>query len=475
MRSELNDGPIFNIYGEMVLVAIINRCWNFFCSLKLTAAVISLLFFGCLLGMFFDQTLNFYQQFEPYENRPFIRTILVFFEIGDVFHSWWFTIIVLMLALNLIACSIQRLPQIWIDIRNPPLHLDDTLLQELPNKRLFHYQISEHAQQCLARIVPSKAHRVISGQTTSYFWERQKWGRLGVYIIHTALLMVMFGSMATTNLGVDGFMTIPEGRAEQYVQIKGPGSLLANANLGFEVVCRDFRLKTFVDGSPMAFESDLEIWDPKVDKNPVLAKTIRVNDPLDYRGYTFYQASYQPWKGEEKILLAIGEHGTEKLLYTVGLGEKIVMKNGSYFIPTEAYDNYGGLGEAIKVTSKSPTGEESSFVVFRQYPEFDRRVRRGEFDLSYQGVEQAYATGLSVGKVPGIYVVFSGFVLLFVGLFMAFQMRHRRYYVRFRPLADGAEIDLCAIAFRHEQRFQDEFNALAQQFEEDKNDQHLVV
>lgn len=433
--------------------------------------VISSLFFGCLLGMFFDQTLNFHEQFQPYQNKPFLRSVLVFFEIGDVFHSWWFTTIVLLLALNLIACSIERLPSIWIDIRNPPLFIDDELLVTMPNQQKFIYSTLSSAQNIVSNMAPKNANVVKNGDAISYFWEKQKWGRLGVYIIHTALLLIMFGSMATTNMGVDGFMNIAEGHGEHYVQIKGPGSLLANAKLPFEVVCRDFRLRTFIDGSPMAFESDLEIWDPQAQHNPVLTKTIKVNDPLDYQGYTFYQASYQQRKGEEKVQLAIGEHGQEKLLYIVKIGDKIIMNNGATFSPVEVYDNYGGLGDAVKVNAKEPNVAETSFVVFRHYPEFDQLVRRGEFDLAYQGFDQVYATGLSVGKVPGIYSVFLGFALLFVGLYMAFRMRHRRYYLRIQPTVDGgAQLDLAAIAFRHERRFKDEFTALTKKLMDGKSE-----
>lgn len=428
-----------------------------------------MLFFGCVLGMFFDQTLNFHQQFQAYQERPLLRQILVFFEIGDVFHSWWFSIVVLLLALNLIACSIERLPPIWMDIRNPSKNIDDKKFLQLPNRLSFQCLSMSDAQNKIKEILPKK-YEVFSSteqnsQVTLYFWEKQKWGRLGVYIIHTALLLVMFGSMATTNAGVDGFMTIPEGRGEKYVQIKGPGGLLANAPLSFEVVCRDFRLRTFVDGTPMAFESDLEIWDKNASANPVIKKTIKVNEPLDYQGYTFYQASYMPWKGEEKIQVAIGSHNEEKLLFSARLGDKIVMKNGAYFALNEVYDNYGGLGEALKVSSKNQHGEETSFVVFRQYPEFDRQVRRGEFDVSFLGIDQTFATGLSVGKVPGINAVFFGFVLLFIGLFMAFALRHRRYYLRMVSSSENnVRLDFGAIALRHERKFKDEFENYTKKF-----------
>lgn len=447
--------------------ASVNQLWRFFCSLRLTVLVLLLLFFGCVLGMFFDQTLNFHEQFSPYEHRPWLRAILVFFEIGDVFHSWWFSVVVLLLALNLIACSLERLPPIWLDIRNPPLLLTENLWLSLLHKKAVHFAQWKEAQEKIANVVPKKVHMMQDGGKTYYFWEKQKWGRLGVYLIHIALLLIMFASIATTNLGVDGFMTIPEGQGEKYVRIRGPGGLAANAELNFSVICRDFRLRTFVDGSPLSYESDLEIWEPKSLHNPVIKKTIKVNDPLQYQGYIFYQASYQPWKGEEKVQLALGPHGQEKLVYNLRLGEKVRMSTGHSFSPVEIYDNYAGLGEAVKIRAEKKGQEDTHFVVFRQYPEFDQLVRRGDFDLAYLGLDQSFATGLSVGKAPGISVVFAAFLLLFIGLLMAFVLRHRRYYLSIEPDGHGgAQLRVAAIALRHERAFAAEFGNLIQSFEE---------
>ena len=204
----------------------------------------------------------------------------------------------------------------------------------------------------------------------------------------------------------------------------------------------------------MAYESDLAIFDKNNFSTPVITKTIRVNDPLEYKGYTFYQASYQALEGDKRLNLKIGPHGGPLKNYQVKPGEKI-----GELIPTEAYEDYAGLGSAVLIKQG-----ETEFVVFRKYPEFDSQVRRGNLDIVYAGFDEPYATGISVGKVPCISFVFSGFVLMFFGLFMAFGMNQRRYYAKITPLEDGRfELVLAGISNRYPQAFEQEFQKIVSQ------------
>src|SRR4051812_40465276 len=104
-----------------MLSAIYEAVFRFFCSLRLTVFNIAMLMMGCFIGMFIDQTKSFEEHARVWLESPYQWKYRVFsaLEFHDVFHSWWFAVIVLMLALNLIACSIERLPKIWLDIKHP--------------------------------------------------------------------------------------------------------------------------------------------------------------------------------------------------------------------------------------------------------------------------------------------------------------------------------------------------------------------
>jgi hypothetical protein len=114
-------------------------------------------------------------------------------------------------------------------------------------------------------------------------------------------------------------------------------------DLNFAIQCTDFRLQTYTDGSPLSYESDLVVIDKK--SAAVLAKqTIRVNEPLKYDGYTFYQSSYQVVSEDAKVRLALAFHNKPRQLYTVSLGQKLEMPDGTQIIPLKVLDDYEGLG-----------------------------------------------------------------------------------------------------------------------------------
>src|SRR3954465_2527313 len=99
--------------------------FRFFCSLRLTLVNLLLLFFGMIAGTFVNPQNDSLANIE----RAFAgRTALLWsyrtFELYDLFHSWWFTLILVSLALNLIACSLERLPRIYFLVRYPERRLD---------------------------------------------------------------------------------------------------------------------------------------------------------------------------------------------------------------------------------------------------------------------------------------------------------------------------------------------------------------
>lgn len=434
--------------------------WRLFISLKVTVTTLIVIIVACLSGMFHDQTLTYEEHAARWASAQWKLELYTFLELNDVFGSWWFGLIICVLLVNLIACSIERLPKIWIDIKGPRKKLADDQLRGI--KQTWRKVLPASERDRVREVILAIWPRVEKVDGDHWFFERHKYARCGVYIVHTGLTIIMVGGIINGLTKLDGIMMVTEGRTGQLVRLKGPGNLPYSHDLGFEVRCDDFRLKTFVDGAPMEFESDLSVWDPSSPVNPVLTKTIQVNDPLEYRGYTFYQASYNPIPGDQMVQLDMGPRGGQRKTYTLSIGEKLTLPDGWSFVPVEVIPEFAGLGAAVRVQETSKDGAQTSFVVFREYPTFDREVRRGTHDVQFRGFDQQYATGLQVGRVPWIPVIFSGFGVMFFGMFMAFFMSHRRYWGRVVTRADGQiELVVAGAARRHQYAFAEEFDKIA--------------
>jgi len=60
--------------------------------------------------------------------------VLNFFNLFDMYHSWWFSMILLLLVINLVTCSLNRFPGVWRQVSHQPSTdgLEDSMLKALP-------------------------------------------------------------------------------------------------------------------------------------------------------------------------------------------------------------------------------------------------------------------------------------------------------------------------------------------------------
>jgi cytochrome c biogenesis protein len=439
------------------MTVAIEATWRLFISLRLTFVLLIFIGFGAVLGMSFDQTVSF-ENF--YLSRPadeITTTLLSFFELNDAFHSWWFSGAILLLSLNLIACSIERLPRIYFDFKHPRPYLTDRRLMGLSLKHHIEIQDEAKALKLLKAFMPTTWSKKSLPYGDEYFYvERHGLARFGVYVVHIALLIIMFSSIYATQTGIDGNVMIEEGQQVRFITCRGAGGISYTYDLGFYVGCDDFRLRTFVDNSPMEFESDLYI--SRDQKEKIEKKTVRVNEPLQYAGFTFYQASYKPLASQQTVELEIGSREGFLKQYRVQLMMPLMLPNGEVLTVEKIYDDFAGLGQAIRVSKKDNAGQVTYFHVFRRYKEYDRLIREDEYFISFLGLDQQYATGLSIGKVPGISCIFFGFLVLLLGLYMCFFMTPIRYFARLSYQSGHLLLLVAAQGYRNPSSVKDDFH-----------------
>src|SRR5581483_11437761 len=99
--------------------------------------------------------------------------LYTFLELNDVFGSWWFGLIICVLLVNLCACSIERLPKIWIDIKNPRKKLADDQLRGI--KHIYGAVVDDpaKAEQIVGAIWPD-VERTDDKSAKFGFFERHR-------------------------------------------------------------------------------------------------------------------------------------------------------------------------------------------------------------------------------------------------------------------------------------------------------------
>lgn len=445
---------------------IADRLWRFFSSMKLALGLFISLAISTMAGsIILQRPIAQPGQLE----RAYSPETIVWldrFLLLDVFHSWWYVLQLALLALNLTVVSIDMWPRFRRRIQSfspvlpdgdvPEMHARLPIAaKSIDEKRAIASKLAGLFKQRFRKPrVTEKGGKIYLGA------ESAKWAHLGVYVIHTAIVIILIGGMITGLKGFEGMIQLAPGeKSNFYFDRKIEGKKVP---LGFEIRCLDARMDRYPDGNPKAYFSDLEI----VDNGQVVAKkTIKVNDPLSYKGIYFYQATFgqQPTDEKTAITIDVSDRKSGKGAVLVTDFNKVEnLPNGrgtlkvvdyAEDIPLDIEGHRKSLGEAVKL-ELSEKGEEPKTVwLFKNFPNFDRDMREGTYHLTFKNFSYDYkeqnVTGLQVARNPGINITWFGSTLLMLGLLATFWIPHRRLW---GVIADG-EILVAAASHRHPETF----------------------
>ena len=444
---------------------LVELVWRFFCSLRLTLVNLLALFLAMIAGTFVNPQNDSLANIEKaFAGREWTLRAYRWGELYDLFHSWWFTALLLSLALNLVACSLERLPRIWFLVRYPERRLDHVVGLR------FKVPATESALTIdgIAAKLRARGYRVqLDG---SYlFAERGRYARFGVWVVHISLLLILGGGVFGRLTAFEGTSNVPQngGTTTSFIQRNPDGSIFKHRlqdqdGKPFVVQCTDFRLKEFEPGRPKAFESDLKVFADTGNGEPgaqLDAATITVNHPLRYGGLTFYQASYQQLDEGMRAKLHVLDKVTGKSRELMaGAGEKLDVAEGLSYEVADYNPDFAGLGPAVQLV-RTEDGKRSTFQVFAKDADFDRRNREDRFAWSFERLTPLYATGLQIARDPSTPVVYAGCFLLFAGIGIAFYTSHKRVWAQATP----GKVALGGASHRNAEGFSREFDELCEE------------
>jgi cytochrome c biogenesis protein len=335
---------------------------NILSSVRLTIPLLILLAALSVIGTFITQNATEQEYLQRYSKETYY--ILKGFGLLDMYHSFWFIGVLILLAINLTACSIKRLPGVWRQVRKT----------------------------------------------------RSNYARLGTYLTHLSVLLILVGALVGALWGFRGYVEIREGETVEGFVLNSPQEVVKP--LGFQVRCDAFRVDFYPDGSPREFLSTLTF----LDKGKVVIDhaPLRVNHPISYGGLSFYQSSYGV---SASTVIEVRGKGAAQ---TVQLGEGEVRP-----IPgTEAElglmqyeERIHGHEGGILLVLLAPNAAPQSFWLLTGQQIKQGSVRKGAFTFTLKALEKKNYTGIQVAHDPGLPIVWTGCVLLVIGLVVTFTLR----------------------------------------------------
>ncbi len=408
---------------------MLNLLWKFFTSIKLTVGLLLTLAVTSILGTLIPQNADPAAYLQAYGG--FLFRLFSTLGIFDMYHSWWFQSLLLLLTANIVVCSIDRLSATRniLFVKRPTFHVSK--FRSLRNKETFDDDRSPEQLRKLYLPYFERMfrHSHLEKTDTGFciLGEKGRWTRFGVYTVHLSVILLLLGGLIGSIFGFDGFVNIPEGETVTSIQLGNNGKKLP---LDFELRCDDFNVSFYDSGMPKEYRSSLTILQGG---KPVLKKEIIVNDPLRYQGVSMYQSSYGSMP-PNKASLSLTSKKTG-MIYNreVAVGEVIELpeKSGTFvFNGFDSSANFRGqnIGEALRGTLTPPNGKPVEVLLPLRFPSFDK-MRRGELIISVAELQQRFYTGLQVTSDPGVWLVYMGFIVMIIGCYITFFMSHQQFCV----------------------------------------------
>jgi len=105
-------------------------------------------------------------------------------------------------------------------------------------------------------------------------------------IFHFAIVIILLGAFITHNFGIDGLMHIRQGEKTNVISVNNQ-----RIKLPFYIGLKTFNLLRYPGSmSPSEYNSDVRVIDKE--QNKIFDAKIYMNNTLTYRGYKFFQTSY---------------------------------------------------------------------------------------------------------------------------------------------------------------------------------------
>ncbi|MGM0451824.1 MAG: cytochrome c biogenesis protein ResB [Thermodesulfobacteriota bacterium] len=410
-----------------------DRIWAFFASVKLSVVLLLTLAVTSIIGTVIPQNENPALYRQTYGDGLYqLFDTLNFF---DMYHAWWFRLLLCLLIVNIVVCSIQRLSSTWKILFPKKPVFNANQFRKSPNRNEWVVTDSmESLKEMYAGFMEKHfRHSRVQAQDNGYmiFGEKGRWTRLGVYAVHSSILLLMVGGLIGSIYGFEGYMNVPEGATASTISLKNADR---QKPLDFTIRCDDFTVSHYPSGRPKQYRSEIAIID---NDEVVMEKSLRVNDPIHYKGINIFQSSYGKTPGEKFSVVFTDNSSGMEVKRQASVGDEIALPADSGKLVVEDFtNNFNFRGHNIGPSFLSrlipKEGDPRPIILPVNHPRFDK-MRRGDYTITLEDVEYRHYTGLQITRDPGVPVVYAGFVIMIIGCYITFFMFHKKICIELAP------------------------------------------
>ncbi|MGI8642328.1 MAG: cytochrome c biogenesis protein ResB [Pyrinomonadaceae bacterium] len=513
--------PIAKKKAQTKSTPFLNRTLDFISSVRFGVVQLCILVVFSMVGMIFIQ--QNVQGFDAYYASLTPAEKIVYGSLGifDIYHSWYFNFLLLLLSLNIVLASIDRFPSAWSYISNPKLGATrDWLLNQKQNttikvKGADEKEIAEKISQVFKAngfkpnitksnnifYTTDEAGKKDYSKTENkfnliVFGESGKWNRLGAYLVHVALLTLFLGHFVALQTGFDADVRMMPGQVTneiQMIEFNLDKQERYNVALPFTITCTDIEQNLIDPKGSIAINNTLD-WHTRINiDDPQYGKInadVSLNKPFSYRGYRFFQASaitlgsarnmtleLTPQDGGQPFAVDLKRNGSANLPD----GTKV---NYEAFFPDFTFNQAGKPdtrsaeynNPAVVLNVTSPNGEKNKVFAFAGNvsdkipvgaPKAGYKWRLKEFEKS----PLAHVLSIKYDPFSGAFIAWyiGGFGLIGALCFVFFLSHRRIWAIIDLQNGNNFAIVLGGNTNRNEQGLEDKFKKLVGDLGDDFN------
>lgn len=292
---------------------VIDRVWNFFSSVKIAIGIIIVILVASAVGTIFPQQMyipvpvpteadvaRFYT-----ETYGTLGTIFYGLGFHNMYSSWWFVTLLVMLGTSLVICSLDRVVPLYKALKKPRLNQHKSFLK---GQKLFaEGELAPEANQeaildASALALKEKGYRIFRTER-AIMAEKGRFSRWGPYINHIGLILFLVGTLMRSLPGfyLDEYVWVREG---QTMAIPNTPYYIKNENYTTEYWSEEEmpeQLELKGGAIVKSYQTDAILYENKSagvpGKKPDLVEVqkgpIVVNHPMEQDSLYIYQSGVQ--------------------------------------------------------------------------------------------------------------------------------------------------------------------------------------
>ena len=361
-------------------------------SMRFAISLLTLISITSVIGTVLKQNepmANYVNQFGPFWFEVFGKLGLY-----ALYSAWWFLLIMAFLVLSTSLCIIRNAPKMLRDMRSWRENVREQSLQNFHHKSAWTSSVPRDAltQQLAARLARhGYKSKIVAKDNATLIAAKQgaanKWGYI---FAHSSIVIICLGGLLDSDLPIrfqqwfygktafagNGIIAdipaqhrlgvgnpsfrantlIPEGATSQTAIVQQPTGVLIQ-DLPFSIHLKKFVIEHYSTGMPKLFASEVVVTD--LADGTSKAATIKVNEPLIYKGVAVYQSSFEDG-GSKLKLAAYPMTGPKNYTFALAgeVGNTTALDNASSTAGSEAYTIEWSGFRPFNVENMSQNGQD---------------------------------------------------------------------------------------------------------------------